>query len=224
MARKASGETSDDLPLRVASIVSVASGLCSCVRTTMSVTFQGFGFGLAVMVMLLLAFVYALAAAVLAVAGRTPAALPASTYNAVPVLAFLGLGVAGYIAFVGATNTVAVCGPVGDCNAVQSSPYAKLFGVLPVAVLGLLGYVAVLLLWGLGRYGGGVVAAYAPVLLFAAALFGVLFSIYLTYLELAVILAVCAWCLASAVLMALLLVLSVGPAAESLVGPDWSER
>jgi len=53
---------------------------------------------------------------------------------------------------------------------------------------------------------------YAPVLLLAMALFGVLFSLYLTYIELFVILAVCIWCLTSAVLMALILILAVGPA------------
>ena len=212
MARKANGETSDDLPLRVASIVSVASGLCSCVRTTMSVTFQGFGFGLAVMVMLLLAFVYALAAAVLAVAGRTPAALPASTYNAVPVLAFLGLGVAGYIAFVGATNTVAVCGPVGDCNAVQSSPYARLFGVVPIGLLGIAGYLAILGAWTWSRLGGGHGQDYAALAVMGMALFGTLFSLYLTYLEPFVIQAVCLWCLASAVTITLLMLVSLRPA------------
>jgi len=80
--------------------------------------------------------------------------------------------------------------------------------------------VAILVLWALGRYAGGTPAANAPVLLFAMALFGVLFSIYLTYLELAVILAVCAWCLTSALIMALLLVLSAGRAAESLTGSE----
>jgi len=53
---------------------------------------------------------------------------------------------------------------------------------------------------------------YAPVLLLAMALFGVLFSLYLTYIELFVILAVCIWCLTSAVLMTLILILAVGPA------------
>jgi hypothetical protein len=48
------------------------------------------------------------------------------------------------------------------------------------------------------------------------ALFGVLFSIYLTYLELYVIQAVCAWCLTSAAIMALLLFVSTGPAVRSV--------
>ena len=54
------------------------------------------------------------------------------------------------------------------------------------------------------------------------ALFGVLFSIYLTYIELYVIHAVCIWCLSSAVIMALVLILSVGGVIAALGGeqPD----
>jgi uncharacterized membrane protein len=51
-------------------------------------------------------------------------------------------------------------------------------------------------------------------------LFGVLFSLYLTYLELYIIRAVCAWCLTSAVIMALLLLLTVGPAARTLAAEE----
>ena len=198
------------------------AGAASLVVTTTEAVsrFSGFGLGLAIMVLLVAAFVYALVVAVLAFQGRPSPVLPSWTDYAIPVLAVLGLGVAGYLTFVETRNVAAVCGPVGDCNAVQSSPYAKLFGVLPVGVLGLIGYVAILALWALGRYAGGTLAAYAPVLLFTMALFGVLFSIYLTYLELAVILAVCAWCLTSAVIMALLLVLTAGQAAESLMGSE----
>jgi len=49
-------------------------------------------------------------------------------------------------------------------------------------------------------------------------LFGVIFSIYLTYLELFIIKAVCIWCLSSAMLIALVLLLAVGPAAAVLAG------
>lgn len=45
--------------------------------------------------------------------------------------------------------------PLGDCTAVQSSPYARLFGVLPVGVLGLIGYAVFLGAWLLNRIGRG---------------------------------------------------------------------
>jgi uncharacterized membrane protein len=118
-----------------------------------------------------------------------------------------------------------VCGPVGDCNTVQSSPYAKLFGILPVGILGLLGYVGILGAWLVARYAGEDVADLARLAMFGMALFGVLFTIYLTYLELFVIHAVCIWCLSSAVLITLLMLFSLGPALSSFsAGEDEEEE
>ena len=56
--------------------------------------------------------------------------------------------------------------------------------------------------------------------MFAFAFFGVLFSIYLTYLELAIIRAICIWCLTSAVIMAVLLLLTTRSALVRLVFED----
>jgi uncharacterized membrane protein len=130
---------------------------------------------------------------------------------AIPVLCLVGLVVAGYLAYVETAQIEAVCGPVGDCNAVQHSPYARLFGVLPVGLLGVAGYAAMLLAWAIGRYGRRRLAGRASAALLGMATFGVLFSIYLTFLELFVIEAACAWCLASAVLTTALFWLGLGP-------------
>jgi uncharacterized membrane protein len=135
---------------------------------------------------------------------------------AVPLLALAGLGVAGYLAYVETQAVSALCGPVGDCNVVQSSPYARLFGVLPVGVLGLAGYLGILLAWAWRRLRPSGLGRHAPTAIFAMALFGTLFSIYLTYLEPFVIRAVCTWCLTSAVLITLLLLVSVRPAIQGL--------
>jgi uncharacterized membrane protein len=135
---------------------------------------------------------------------------------AVPILAIIGLGVSAYLAYVETQAVPAVCGPIGDCNAVQSSTYAKLFGVLPVGILGLIGYAAILGAWILGRFGGRRLARSAPLGVFGIALAGTLFSIYLTYLEPYVIEAVCAWCLSSALIITLLLLLSLGAGREAL--------
>jgi uncharacterized membrane protein len=184
--------------------------------------FEGFGLGVAVMLVLLAAFLYAVVLAVLAALGRQVPMLPGWSEYAIPVLAVAGLGVAGYLTFVETQKVAAICGPVGDCNAVQSSRYATLFDVLPVGVLGLIGYVAIVVAWAVGHYSQGSLAGYAPLVLFALTLFGALFSVYLTYLELAVIRAVCAWCLTSAIIAALLLALSAGPALSSLTGEEQS--
>lgn len=130
----------------------------------------------------------------------------------IPILCIIGFGVAGYLAYVETTQTDAVCGPIGDCNTVQQSSYARLFGILPIGVLGLAGYVAIVFAWLFARYGRESVAALGTLTLFGMTAFGTLFSIYLTFLEPFVIGATCAWCLTSAVLMTVLLLFSIRPA------------
>jgi uncharacterized membrane protein/thiol-disulfide isomerase/thioredoxin len=134
----------------------------------------------------------------------------------IPLLCVIGFGVAGYLAYVETTQTTAVCGPVGDCNTVQQSEYARLFGILPIGVLGLVGYVAIFISWLIARYANDHLADLAVVSIFMMTAFGTLFSIYLTFLEPFVIGATCAWCLTSAILMTTLMLLTVKPAKEAL--------
>jgi uncharacterized membrane protein len=173
----------------------------------------GNGLSIAVLVGMLVAVIG------VAVTMRRPAPdrpAPAWKNCLVPLLTVIGLGVAGYLAYVETTQVTAICGPVGDCNTVQQSEYALLFGFLPVAVLGLVGYVAIGTAWAVGCYARGLWTRLARVALFGMAVFGTLFSIYLTFLEPFVIGATCAWCLTSAVLMTVLMLLAAGPAREIL--------
>jgi uncharacterized membrane protein len=119
----------------------------------------------------------------------------------IPILSIIGLFVAGYLSFVEVTETEAVCGPIGNCNAVQQSPYAILFGFLPVGILGLLGYLAIISAWLLRRFGPDRWHGFLTMSMWGMALFGVLFSIYLTFLEPFVIGATCAWCVSSAIII-----------------------
>jgi uncharacterized membrane protein/thiol-disulfide isomerase/thioredoxin len=135
---------------------------------------------------------------------------------AVPFLCLVGLVVAGYLAYVETAQVSAVCGPVGDCNTVQQSEYARLFGILPVGVLGLAGYIAIFVAWLIARFSLGRRKAWAWLSIFGMALFGTLFSIYLTFLEPFVIGATCAWCLSSAILITGIFWLSSAPAKEAL--------
>jgi uncharacterized membrane protein len=114
-------------------------------------------------------------------------------------LASFGIGVATYIAVAesGGGSPVCVAGGKG-CQTVAESAYSELLGV-NVAVIGIAGYV-LLLLAALLRGDGARMAG------FALALIGFGFSLYLTYLELFTIEAICQWCVASAVLMTLLFV------------------
>lgn len=142
-------------------------------------------------------------------------ATPRAPGRAVPAVALAGIAVAAYLAYVETTGATAVCGPVGDCNTVQQSPYAKLFGVLPVGVAGVAGYVAIVGTWLLARSRRGHSADWARLALLAMTLGGTLFSMYLTFLEPFVIGATCAWCLGSSVAITALFLLSVPSAADA---------
>jgi uncharacterized membrane protein len=127
---------------------------------------------------------------------------------AIPGLVILGLGISIYMAYAEIGQNTAVCGPVGDCNTVQQSEYARLFGLIPIGIVGVIGYAALGLCWAIGQWGNGRARLWAKLMLSAMALFGTLFSIYLTFLEPFVIGATCLWCLSSAITMALILLLS----------------
>jgi uncharacterized membrane protein len=186
----------------------------------MGPAFEGFEVGLAVLILLLAAFAYAMVVMARAALGRSvPDGSHWITFG-IPVLCVVGLGVAGYLTYVESRQVAAICGPVGDCNTVQSSPYASLFGFIPVGLVGILGYLAILGAWAIAQFREGRLSDLAAVAVFAFALFGVLFSVYLTYLELTVILAVCLWCLTSALIMAALLVLTTGWAMTRSVLAD----
>jgi uncharacterized membrane protein len=117
--------------------------------------------------------------------------------RAIAFVAALGIGVAAYIAIAEANGGSPVCLAGGSgCETVAKSSWSHLEGV-NVAVLGLVGY-ALLLATAffandLARFAG-----------FALALGGLGYSVFLTYVELFKIEAVCQWCLASAILMTIL--------------------
>jgi uncharacterized membrane protein len=119
---------------------------------------------------------------------------------AVAVLALAGAAVAGYLTWVRYSGATIAC-TTGGCETVQNSSYSELVGV-PVALLGLLGYLAIaastLRETELFRIAGAAVAL-------AAAGFGA----YLLVVQIAVIGAVCDWCLTSDAIAAALAVVTV---------------
>ena len=143
-----------------------------------------------------------------------PESNPSRSRFAVPALAVIGLAIAGYLTFVETASVKAVCGPIGDCNTVQNSPYARLFGI-PIGAMGLLGYTVILLAWAWGRRRNRPLADQAPLMVFCTTLLSVFFSLYLTYLEIFVIRAVCIWCLTSAIVVTAILLLSTQPMLQA---------
>lgn len=127
--------------------------------------------------------------------------------RAIAFFAALGVGVAVYIVIADSGGGAPVClAGGGGCQTVADSSYSHLFGV-NVAVYGVFAYL--LLLGSAFLASDGVRLAS-----FLIALGGLGFSVYLTYIELFKIEAVCEWCIASAILMTILFLL----AATRLVG------
>jgi len=165
------------------------------------------------LIAMVVVFVYALVRVVRALARGTAGFTPSRPQGwlswALAALALLGLGVSIYMAFVETSHASAICGPIGDCNTVQQSEYAALFGWLPIGVLGTIGYAAILVAWALMHWGKDHLQRLAASALLVMALCGAAFSIYLTFLEPFVIGATCVWCLTSALCMTLILVILV---------------
>ncbi len=109
--------------------------------------------------------------------------------------------IAAYLTIVHNAGGEPVCAVAHGCATVQQSDYAELAGI-PVALLGLLGYVAIL--GSLARDGEGWRTATAFL-----ALGGFGFSAWLTYVEIWRLDAICIWCVASAICMTLLAGLAV---------------
>ena len=126
--------------------------------------------------------------------------------------AVAGLGVSIYLMWgytvPGATLS---CGGSSGCETVKNSEYARLAGI-PLPILGLLAYLAILVLI-VGQNYSAVVrngwSSYLTLATFGISLVGVLYSAYLTYLELFVIYAICRWCVASALIMLILFLFSI---------------
>ena len=111
-----------------------------------------------------------------------------------------GLGIAAYLTIVHYAGGEPVCAIAHGCATVQKSTYAELLGV-PVALLGLLGYIGILAALARDGEQGRTAAAFLS-------LAGFGFSAWLTYVEVVRLDAICIWCVASAICMTLLAGLS----------------
>lgn len=116
------------------------------------------------------------------------------------VSAYLWLYKHGYIGSL-------ACG-TGGCETVQFSPYSSFLGV-DVALLGFLAYAALLAVALVGTRPEWADRPGPTRITVALAATGVAFSLYLTYLELFVIHAICRWCVGSAVIIVAVLALAL---------------
>ena len=131
---------------------------------------------------------------------------------AVALVALAGVGVSGYLTYVHYQPSALICTSGGGCETVQESSYAELAGI-PVALLGLLGFVTVLVLvaWD---------SELARTLAAAIALTAVGFAVYLVLLQAFVIDAWCVWCLVNDLVIVPLLAVTTVWRAWNLRGGE----
>lgn len=129
--------------------------------------------------------------------------------RAIAVLALLGALDATYLLLgkLGITSGYA-CSVTGGCEVVNTSPYSEFLGI-PVAAIGLLGYLAILIVALAAMQPRWLADRRADLLVGLLSGVGVAFSLYLTYAELFILRALCQWCVVSQLLVITIFVLSL---------------
>ena len=131
------------------------------------------------------------------------------------VLCLSGIGVSGYLSAKRLMGGSLACSRWAQCDTVNNSVYAKIYGI-PVSFIGLAAYFVLLAVCLAALQNEGRTQRNLLLLGFLLSLGGVAFSVYLTYLELYVIEAICVWCVASAIIITLLAI--VGAISLSRAG------
>jgi uncharacterized membrane protein len=111
------------------------------------------------------------------------------------VFAAIGTAVSGYLTWLHYSGSLALCIGVGGCEAVQTSRFSML-GSVPVAALGLAGFVGMLLL-AVARLSSSMPGL--DLALFMLSFGATLYVVYLSYVEVFVLGAICPWCVSVAV-------------------------
>lgn len=124
------------------------------------------------------------------------------------VLIAIGIAITGYLVYNEITAQAVVCaeGEAFNCDAVQHSAYSKIAGI-PIVYPGFLTYVllgALVLL----ENRLGILQEYGKLLVFGITLFAFVFSVYLVYLQLFVLQALCQWCIGHEIIMTILFFVS----------------
>jgi len=134
------------------------------------------------------------------------------------ILVLVGLADSIYLTWLKFANATAACGNIGDCESVNSSPYAEFAGI-PIALFGAIAYLLMLILL-IMEPRSEFMRTNAALGIFGISLTGVLYSAYLTYVEIAILHAICPYCVLSAVVLVALLVLSIKKLMDDLDDPE----
>lgn len=135
----------------------------------------------------------------------------ASNWPRTIILVFIaiGIGITSYLTYVKITAAPTVCveGGAFNCDVVQNSSYAKLMGI-PVAYLGLATYLALAILVTMENR-IGILREYGAMLTFGVALFAFLFSVWLVYVQVFRLEALCIWCLGHEISITIIFLMSL---------------
>jgi len=123
------------------------------------------------------------------------------------VISILGFLDSLYLLIFKLSKNNAMCLGNGDCSTVNSSRFSVIYGI-PVSLLGMIAYLAIFILLAL-ELRKILTRENSNLLVFGLSLVGVLFSAYLTYIELYVIHAVCPFCVVSAVVITVIFLISI---------------
>lgn len=124
------------------------------------------------------------------------------------VIAILGLIDAIYLTIIKFSKNKALClEGVGDCWSVNNSRYSEWNGI-PISIFGIIAYTVILIIL-FSENKNTVIKNYGNIVVIGISFSGFLFSIYLTYLQFAVIKAVCPFCILSAMTMTTVFLLSL---------------
>ena len=128
-------------------------------------------------------------------------------YRASVALVVLGLLVSIYMTIYKVTSNDSMCLGSGDCSTVNASKYSKVNNI-PVAVFGVIGYLAIL---GVHSFENRnrFFKQNSTLMIFGMALTGFLFTVWLIYVEIVLLKAICPFCVTSQVAMTIIFIIAV---------------
>jgi uncharacterized membrane protein len=124
------------------------------------------------------------------------------------IASIIGFIDSAYLAIIKLINAPIYCTPgLGDCASVQNSQWSTILGI-PIAVLGALAYLALIGCY-LFESKNAFIGRNSTYILFGISFFGFIYSMFLTWLELFVIHAICQWCMLSALCMTIIFIATI---------------
>lgn len=128
-------------------------------------------------------------------------------YRGSVALVVLGLLVSIYMTVYKLTANDSMCLGSGDCSTVNASRYSEVNGI-PVAAIGIIGYVAILAVHYFENR-NSFFKQNGALIIFGMALTGFIFTVWLIYVEIALLNAICPFCVTSQAAMTVIFIIAV---------------